>query len=131
MTDYTRDAEVLFDRFAHRHRLSHGLEHVPIELCWTFPTQRGLTLPITLGLQNGDELNFGVADFWSYIFPFPDVATEFEEIIDAWVAGAARIAVFGRHVRVLEVCNSGQWRSVYSANRLFPGRARPKAFIQN
>ena len=131
MTDYTRDAEVLFDRFALRHRLSHTLQQAPIELCWNFPAQAGLTLPVTLGLQNGDELNFGVADFWSYFFPFPDVATQFEEVIDAWVAGTARIAVFGRRGRVLEVCKGGQWRSVYSANRLFPGRARPKAFIQN
>ena len=97
----------------------------------TFRTQAGLTLPITLGLQNGDELNFGVADFWSYFFPFPDVATQFEEIIDAWVAGTARIAVFGQRGRVLEVCEGGQWRSVYSANRLFRGRARASAFIQN
>ena len=29
------------------------------------------------------------------------------------------------------VCDGGEWRSIYSANRLAPGRARPKAFIHN
>jgi hypothetical protein len=43
-------------------------------------------------LQNNDELNFGVSGFWSYFFPFPKVAVKFEEILDAWIEGRARIA---------------------------------------
>ncbi|MDP2046859.1 MAG: Sua5/YciO/YrdC/YwlC family protein [Deltaproteobacteria bacterium] len=41
-----------------------------------------MSLPLTLGLQNSDELNFGVADFWSYFFPFDDVAREFGDHLD-------------------------------------------------
>lgn len=64
MTDYTQEATALFAHFAERHRLAHIVEpDAPIEMLWEFPEQRGLSLPITLGLQNGDELNFGVVDF--------------------------------------------------------------------
>ena|SRR6185437_13910670 len=130
LTD-TADAAALFERFAARHRLSHSVKHAPVELCWLFPEQSGLTLPITLALQNGDELSFGVGDFWSYFFPFPEVATEFESIIDSWVTRAARIAVYGGRGRVLEVLKDGKWRPAYSANRGFPMPARPRTFIQN
>ena len=86
--DYTAEAEALFGRFAERHGLSYDVETgVPMEVCWTFPVQPKLSMPLTLGLQNCDELNFGVSDFWSYFFPFQNVADEFERILDAWVAG--------------------------------------------
>lgn len=84
--DHTAEAEALFRRFAERHGLAYEAETgVPTEVCWTFPEQPKLSMPLTLGLQNCDELNFGVSDFWSYFFPFEDVAEEFERAIDAWV----------------------------------------------
>ena len=49
-----------------------------VELMWHIPAQKGLSLPLTLGLQNWDELNLGVEDFWSYFFPFENVAEKFE-----------------------------------------------------
>lgn len=133
MKDYTEEAERLFQRFAVNHGFSYEIEtDVPIEVCWTFPAQDGLHLPITLGLQNSDELNFGVSDFWSYFFPFEDVAEEFERVINAWVAGDARIAVTGFRSRLLQVRMGGKWKTVYGANGcLFPFRLRPFRFITN
>jgi len=131
--DYTREAEALFTRFAGRHGLAYQVDTgAPMEVCWTFPEQEKLFLPVTLGLQNGDELNFGVCDFWSYFFPFERVADQFERMLDAWVVGDARIAITGRRSRLLQVRHGGGWKSVYGANGcLFPFRWWPRSFIDN
>jgi len=131
--DYTTEAEALFRRFAERHGLSYRVEtEVPIEVCWTFPEQEKLSVPITLGLQNHDELNFGVSDFWSYFFPFWETADRFETIIDTWVGGNARVAITGRWSRLLQIREGDGWKSVYSSNGcIFPFRRRPRAFIKN
>jgi hypothetical protein len=133
MEYHIREAEALFARFAERHRLSYEVSvDPPIEVLWTFPVQEQLAFPITLGLQNGDELNFGVTDFWSYFFPFHDVSENFEGILDAWVVGQARIAVMRGGGRLLQVREADVWRSVYGANGcLFPFRRWPRHFMQN
>jgi len=82
---YTDEATALFSRFAKRHGLHHLEIDAPVEVLWEFPIQTGLSLPLTLGLQNNDELNFGVPGFWSYFFPFPRIAEEFESCLDAWL----------------------------------------------
>ena len=95
-TSFTADAEELFSRFAGRHQLSYRVvTDAPIEVCWRFPEQSALRLPITLALQNIDELNFGVGNFWSYFFPYPRVSANFEATLDAWVEGRARIILGG------------------------------------
>jgi len=115
--DFTTEAEALFDRFARKHELAYKVEpDVPMEVCWTFQRQAKLSMPVTLGLQNNDELNFGVSDFWSYFFPFPDVAKQFEEILNAWVTGEARIAVEQGRGRKLQLREGGKWTTVYGAN---------------
>jgi hypothetical protein len=130
--DYTCEAEALFQRFAERHDLTYIVEAAPMEVCWTFPEQSKLSLPLTLGLQNGDELNFGVSDFWSSFFPFDNVAGKFENILDAWVAGDARIAIMSGRGRLLQVREGGDWKGVYGANGcLFPFRKWPRGFVQN
>lgn len=131
--DYTAEAEVLFQRFADRHELSYEVETgVPVEVCWTFPEQPRLSLPLTLGLQNRDELNFGVSDSWSYFFPFEAVADEFERILDAWVAGNARVAIMRGRGRLLQVREGDHWKTVYGANGcLFPFLRSPRGFVQN
>jgi len=131
--DYTTEAEAMFKSFAERHGLGYVADAAaPVELLWTFPEQPKLSMPITLGLQNSDELNFGASDFWSYFFPFDDVADRFEVIIDAWVAGEARIAVTGRRSRFLQVRKGEQWETVYGAGGcLFPFRRAPRSFIAN
>ena len=127
------DAEALFRRFAERHGLRfEPRASVHMEVWWTFPVQPGLSTPITLGLQNLDELNFGVDEFWSSFFPFDRVPAEFERVIDAWVDGRARVAVTGRHTGRLQLREGGRWTTVYSAEgclSLF--RRRPKGFLIN
>jgi hypothetical protein len=118
--DYSEEAEALFRRFADRHGLTYQVETTMMEVCWTFPQQPKLSLPITLGLQNSDELNFGVSDFWSYFFPFERVADKFERILDASVRGDARVAVVGPVARILQVRRGWRWKSVYHANRFLP-----------
>ena len=128
----SEDAEQLFRRFAERHGLRYEAQpDPPIELLWTFPAQPKLSRAVTLGLQNMDELNFGVGDFWSYFFPFADVAAEFEAVLDAWVAGEAPIIVAGRRGRILEVLRGDRLESVYRAGRLLPFPGKPRAIIRN
>ncbi len=130
--DCTEEATALFTRFAGRHGLHFEVEHdAPVEVLWNFPVQNGVTLPIVLGLQNGDELNFGVADFWSYFFPFETAAEQFEQALDAWITGDARVAVTGPWGRVLQVREKGRWRSIYGANRLLPVWREPRRTIEN
>lgn len=131
--DCTAEAEALFRRFAERHGLRYEVETgVPMEACWTFPEQPKLSMPLTLGLQNRDELNFGVSDFWSCFFPFEKVADRFEHILDAWIAGNARIAVTGFRGRLLQVREGARWKTVYAANGcLFPFRWTPLRFVAN
>ena len=132
MRDYTDDAVELFTRFVVRHGFTYEIEiEAPVEALWTVPAQRGLSLPLTLGLQNCDELNFGVEKFWSYFFPIDEVAERFEGILDNWVRGDARIGVTGRRGRILQIRNEGEWATVYKANSLPIFAPKPKSFICN
>jgi len=130
---YTFEAEALFKRFAEKHALTYEVEtDIPMEVCWKFPVQPKLSLPLTLGLQNADELNFGVWDFWSYFFPFERVEEEFERILDAWIAGEARVAVLRGRGRLLQLREGEKWETVYWADgflSLF--RRFPRALVRN
>jgi hypothetical protein len=115
---YTNEATALFGRFARRHRLDHLEIDAPVGVLWEFPTQKRLSLPLTLGPQNNDELNFGVPGFWSYFFPFPRIAEEFESCLDAWLIGEARIVRRRRFTQIvsssiLEVHKDSEWKTVY------------------
>lgn len=132
--DNRGEASALFARFADRHALRfHAVDHPALDLCWEFPAQERLSRPISLALQNTDELNFGVADFWSYFFPIGDVSARVEAILDAWVGGEARIAMLGRRTRLLEVRQpDGSWAVEYRANPpLFRTLRKPDGFISN
>jgi hypothetical protein len=115
---YTEEATALFSRFARRHGLDHLEADAPVEVMWEFPTQKRLSLPLTLGLQNNDELNFGVPGVWSSFFPFPRIVEEFESYLDAWLIGQARIVRRRRFApivssSILEVRKDGEWKTVY------------------
>jgi hypothetical protein len=130
--DCTEEATALFTRFVERHGFTYDVDaDAPVELMWTLPAQKGLSLPLNLGLQNSDELNFGVEKFWSYFFPFDDVAAEFEEILDNWVAGDARVGITGNRGRILQVRDGDEWKTVYKADTLPFFKPKPKAFIYN
>ncbi len=108
----------MFARFAARHELAYWVLEAPVELLWEFPVQPKLRHRIVLGLQNNDELNFGVGEFWSYFFPYTDKHAEFENLIDKWVEGNARILPKpGRIAQTLElqVSQDGVWRTAYAA----------------
>lgn len=132
MTDYSEEATALFARFAERHRLVYSVApDAPIEVLWEFPEQHGLSPPITLGLQNGDELNFGVANFWSYFFPFEESVLNFERALDAWVLGNARIVHVALGGRALQLLDGDRWITVYRANCILPVPRNPKRTITN
>ncbi len=132
MTDYSKEAAALFAGFAERHRLSYTVEKdAPIEVMWEFPQQAALKFPITLGLQNGDELNFGVLDFWSGFFPFERSIAIFERALDAWVAGEARIVHVALGGRALQLLDDGIWKTIYRANCLLPVPRKPKKTVSN
>ncbi len=66
MTNYTDDAEALFRDFAQKHSFTIEKGDEPnVELMMRGPPQPGLSLELTLGLQNNDELNVGFGEFWS------------------------------------------------------------------
>ena len=130
--DYTEEAIALFTRFVGRHGFTHEVEiGAPVEVMWNIPAQPGLSLPIILGLQNYDELNFGVADFWSYFFPFNRVYERFERYLDLWVSSDARVAETGPVGRVLQIREGKRWKSVYAANRMLPVWRKPRALVLN
>jgi len=130
--DCTEEAVALFTRFVERHGLTHEIDsEAPVEVMWHIPAQKGLSRPLTLGLQNRDELNLGVEDFWSYFFPFDDVAQEFELILDKWVTGDARMGITGKRGRILQLRDGDEWKTVYKANGLPFFRPKPRAFIFN
>lgn len=132
MHDHRAAAKVLFARFAWRHRLAWREEReAPVELLWHFPVQRGLAWPVTLGLQNGDALNFGVAGFWSHVFPFETAAAGFERALDASVLGEARIVHVPLGGRALQILDHGRWTTVYRANCLLPVPRRPRRVFTN
>jgi hypothetical protein len=123
--NYARDSISLFTRFSQRHGLTYNIKEEPVldktgvDVWWEFPVQKQLEWPVTLMLQNLDELNFGVPGFWSYFFPFPSVVGKFETYIDAWVVGKARIVRRpGRWEFTsssdLEVLSGQEWTRVYS-----------------
>ncbi len=101
-----------------------------MDILWTFPAQSRLPFALTLGLQNGDELNFGVEDFWSYFFPFDKVAEQFENLLDAWISGEARIAMFTAETGQLQIRKQNKWETVYRANPNFAFWRKPIRYIQ-
>ena len=125
---FTDEATELFSRFALRHGLKYQVLDAPVEVLWAFPEQQKLSNRIVLGLQNNDELNFGVGEFWSYFFPYLDVAVRFESLIDAWVEGRARtVPVPGLlHQTIeLQILEDGEWKNAYGAGSITFKRRSP------
>jgi hypothetical protein len=124
--DYTADAEKLFRDFAARHSfLIEKLDNPNVELLMRIPIQSGISFELILGLQNEDELNIGIGEFWSYFFPFEHVRKQVDAALDGIASGECRIAThrqFGRSVKIeLERRSGSTWVLIYSANKLrFP-----------
>lgn len=112
------EVEKLFRAFAAKHGLRiEKEEQDEIELLMTVPRQEGLSFELTLGLQNGDEINIGFNEFWSYIFPYPNVKSHVETLLDGIVTGETRLVTksqFGRIVsRTLEYLEGDEWVTGY------------------
>ncbi len=120
MTNYTNDAEALFRDFAWRHSFAiEKLDGAPVELLMRVPRQPGMSFELMLGLQNGDEVNIGFEEFWSYFFPFENKRQVVSDALDGLAAGDCRLAIHtqlgGVVRRVLELRSNGTWQPVYSA----------------
>lgn len=118
--DHAAEAEALFRAFAARNSLSiRKIDEPNVELLMELPQQPGLTFDLSVGLQNGDELNVGFAGFWSYFFPFEQKCDLVSALLDEIVSGDCRLAVhrqFGFVVkRLLERRLGEAWQPVYSA----------------
>ena len=120
MTNYADDAEALFRDFAQKHSFAIEKVNEPnVELMMRVPPQPGLSLELSLGLQNDDELNVGFGEFWSYFFPYESKRQLVSDALDAFVAGDCRLAIHtqldGVVKRVLEQRFNGAWQPIYTA----------------
>ncbi|MDJ0921273.1 MAG: hypothetical protein QNI84_09105 [Henriciella sp.] len=118
LLNFENEVEKLFRAFAAKHGLRIELkEQNDLELLMTIPLQEGLSFELNLGLQNGDEINIGFKDFWSYIFPYPSVKSHVETLLDGIVTGDTRLVTksqFGRTVsRTLEYLEGDDWAIGY------------------
>ncbi|WP_260482449.1 hypothetical protein [Sphingomicrobium flavum] len=120
------------EKFAKLHTLNYEFTHEDGAYVWRFAVQPGLVREMQFALSNGDELSFGVADFWSYFFPAPAINDHFFDIVSAWMAGEARIAIFPGRRRRLDIRKNEQWVPVYNANGcLWPSLRGPREFLNN
>lgn len=118
MTNHKLDAERLFTDFAKRHSLNIIKEDSDeMEVLFIVPIQDRISFELVLGLQNGDEINIGINEFWSYFFPFASVETHVARILNGLATGDIRMATYrqlGRDIsRDLEELTTGVWTRVY------------------
>ena len=97
-------------------------EHTDIEM--RLPAQTGLNYEVCLNLQNTDELQFNVDDFWAEWFPCtaPKIAESFHRAVSGFLAGEYRIEIYSRkgrpYKRLLQAPNLGSWETVYTPSSL-------------
>lgn len=109
----------MFRDFAVRHRLAiEKIDQPNVELLMRVPRQECLSFEITLCCQNCDELNMGVAEFWSTFFPFEKVRSTVEIALDGLVSGEYSILTTwrsGRYVggKLQRMAQDG-WQTVAS-----------------
>lgn len=102
---YYDEAEALFVAFAQKHDLNFIKEITADgDIFLVFPEQDGLRFRLTLGIQNGDEANIGINDFWSYIFPYPDNVEFLNETLDGLFGGTHTLAEYKQFNRVTKLC---------------------------
>jgi hypothetical protein len=119
MKDFTEQAEQLFRDFAQRHSLIiNKVDEPNVELLMRVPKQAGLKFQLTLGLQNIDELNIGINDFWSHFFPYEACKQTVSTALDGLVDGDCRLAIhrqLGRVTRrILEQRRGDEWKTIYT-----------------
>jgi len=103
--DNIESALKLYRTLASKHGLSFSEEaNADGDVFLVFPKQNNLMFCMTLGLQNGDEANIGINDFWSYIFPYQDNTGFLEETIEGLVSGTHYVTEYKQFNRVIKLC---------------------------
>jgi len=122
---YTAAAEALILEICQRHGLKvERDESAPVELLFRIPVQEGLSVPIVAGLQNDDELNLSIGEFWSYFFPFEKVKDKFSEALDGFIRGECRVTEYRmpRNKKafkyILEKRTEDAWETLYAHSTL-------------
>ena len=112
------EAEAMFKAIATRQGLRLiAVDNPHVELEMQVPGEAE-ALPVTLGLQNGDELNFGVGPFWSSFFPFASVRGVFEKAAEGRFTGQTRLVEHWRGRRLVRIdmqvrLKDGTWQRIY------------------
>jgi hypothetical protein len=103
--DNIHSASNLYRTLASKHELSFSEKlNADGDVFFVFPKQANLMFDMTLGLQNGDEANIGINDFWSYIFPYQDSVRFLQETIEGLVKGTHYLAEYRQFNRVTKLC---------------------------
>ena len=120
MTDRLAEAEAMFVAIAERRGVAiTRVDNPHVDLEIRIDGDEGLAvLPVTLGLQNSDELTFGVGEFWASFFPFDAVKGLFEKAVEGWFTGQTRFVYFWRGGRLVRIdmqvrLKDGSWQKVY------------------
>ncbi len=120
MTDFTAEAEAIFRRIAAHQKLNIAREsETPDEVMFLLSSIDPSHQAVTLGLQNGDELCFGVDGFRSYFFPFGEIKGVFEKAVAGWFTGQTRLAYYWRGKRLVKIylqvkLKNGKWQRIYT-----------------
>jgi len=117
--DNSEAARALFADLLSVRGLAHERDDdAPVDVLWRIPVQPGLSVPMTFGLQNADELNLGIGQFWSYLFPFENAQADFRRLALGFIDGKCRVCEWRRrgvlYKRTLEEPAGDAWRVAYT-----------------
>ena len=109
----------MFRRIAERCDLSLVRDDDEDAPLFTLTTKDGAGDPVTLGLQNTDELTFSVGEFWASFFPYETVQGLFEKAVLGWFGGQTRLACHWRGRKLVRIdmqvrLKHGAWRRIYT-----------------
>ena len=100
-------------------------QSIPVELSFSIPVQPGVKYRVWLGLQNNDELSFGVGSFQVQWFPCTDPARvkEFVEAVAGYLSGNYRIVEhrWGKKCvkAQLQAPDGARWRTLGTCSNLW------------
>ncbi len=125
-TDYTDEAKSLFIEIAEKHELNyHFDEKAPVELLMEISAQPGLSLDLSMCLQNWDELWLWVDTGSFCMFPFDEKHDRYRQGVDGFISGNGRIVkkVQGpwnwQRGALLQIKTEKGWERVASGGNMF------------
>ena len=122
--DFCEEARALFLSIAADAQLSGTFSNeAPVDVLFKLPRQKGLSLPISLMLQNLDELHFAGTDWQFCWFPFRDVDSDFREAVTGFLKGQYRVKEYWRGNRFrggkLQGPSDSGWQTLASCQEGF------------